>query len=95
MWKVFHDAPQRLPLPDGQTTPDGWMIVFRRATPLTACAQAASVHAVAGIHAELQAFVRAFHDSPPAPLRTCRQTTRFCAFRTGGCSWWDLSLSRI
>eukprot|EP00955_Chlamydomonas_euryale_P007762 82214-Chlamydomonas_euryale.AAC.1 len=26
---------------------------------------------------------------------TCRQTTRCYAYRTGGCSWWDLSLSRI
>eukprot|EP00955_Chlamydomonas_euryale_P013478 145282-Chlamydomonas_euryale.AAC.1 len=47
MWKVFHDATQRLPLPDGQTTLDGWVIVSSRDTPLTACAQAASVHAVA------------------------------------------------
>eukprot|EP00955_Chlamydomonas_euryale_P018714 199683-Chlamydomonas_euryale.AAC.1 len=25
---------------------------------------------------------------------TCRQTTRWYAY-TGGCSWWDLSFSRI
>eukprot|EP00955_Chlamydomonas_euryale_P009395 100473-Chlamydomonas_euryale.AAC.1 len=47
MWTVFHDAPQRLPLPDGQSTLDGWVIVSSQATPLTACAQAALVHAVA------------------------------------------------
>eukprot|EP00955_Chlamydomonas_euryale_P030122 317375-Chlamydomonas_euryale.AAC.1 len=26
---------------------------------------------------------------------TCRRTTRCYAYRTGGCSWWDLSLSHI
>eukprot|EP00955_Chlamydomonas_euryale_P022475 237433-Chlamydomonas_euryale.AAC.1 len=72
----------------GQTTLDGWVVTPCRTTPLRDCADAADACAVAGLYAELPAFVCTFGHSPPAQSRTYRRITRCCACTVGGFIWW-------
>jgi len=93
MWVAFAAARRHTALPQGQTTLDGWVVTPSRATPLKDCADAAAACAVAGLYAELQVFLCAFGDSPPAQLQggpADHLSRCCCACTVRGFIWWAL-----